>query len=512
MWDRLLGHLAARRGWRLWVTAAGLGAFAALALPPVHAVPVLLVAIPGLLAMLGAAPGWRRAFWVGFAWGWGFFAAGLYWITHAVLTEVERFWWLVPIAVPALALPLAVFVAGPAALAWRARAGWPRVLAFAGAWVLFELLRGWVFTGFPWNLMGTVWAFGALPVQAAAWIGVHGMSLATVLLAATPLLGRRAMLGAAAALAGFAAFGLVRLWPAEPAPEPVGILIVQGNVAQELKWREEQRIPILRRYIEATREAALAALRELPEGHGLVVIWPETAVPFLLADDPEVRQLVAGALPQRAMLLSGTVRAEFGPDRRVRQVFNSLVAIDPAGDVRGVTDKVTLVPFGEYMPFAGLLPIRVVQGGMDFSAGDSLRSVRAGWVPPFGALICYEVIFPASVVPDERPAWLVNVTNDAWFGISTGPWQHLAAARLRAVEEGLPLARAAQTGVSAVFDARGREVARTGLGETGALMAPLPAAREPTLFARLGLVLPGLLAVICFILGWWGRHPAKRRG
>jgi apolipoprotein N-acyltransferase len=419
---------------------------------------------------------------------------------------VDRFWWLVPIAGPALALPLAAFVAGPAALAWKARPGWPRVLVFGGAWVLFELLRGFVFTGFPWNLLGTVWAFGALPVQGAAWVGVHGLSLATVLVVATPLLGRRAMLGGAAALAGFALFGLVRLWPAEPEPQRAGLLIVQGNIAQEVKWREEHRIPILRRYIEGTREAALAALRELPEDHGLVVIWPETAVPFLLADDPEVRQLVAGALPQRAMLLSGSVRAEFGPDRRARRVFNSLVAVDPAGEVRGVADKVHLVPFGEYMPLSGLLPIRVVQGGMDFTPGENLQPVRAGWVPPFGALICYEVIFPAMVVPRERPEWLVNLTNDAWFGISAGPWQHLATARLRAVEEGLPLARAAQTGISAVFDARGREVARLGLGETGVLRAPLPSPRGPTPFARLGLLLPAMLAGACFALGWWKRN------
>lgn len=509
MWDRFLGHLAARRGWRMWVTAVGLGALAALALPPVHLVPVLLVAVPGLLAMAGAG-GWRRAFWIGFAWGWGFFAAGLYWITHAILTEVDRFWWLVPIAVPALALPLAVFVAVPTALSARVRAGWPRVLVFGGGFVLCELLRGWVFTGFPWNLLGTVWAFEALPVQGAAWVGVHGLSLVTVVVAATPVLGWRAMAGGGAVLAGFALFGVLRLWPAEPPPQPVGILIVQGNVAQEVKWREDQRIPILRRYIEGTRDAALAALRELPPESNLVVMWPETAVPFLLADDPEVRQLVAGALPQRSMLLTGTVRAERGSDGRARRVFNSLVAIDPAGEIRGVQDKMHLVPFGEYMPLSGLLPVRLVQGGMDFTPGDSRRAVRAGWVPPFGGLICYEVIFPAAVVPAERPAWLVNLTNDAWFGLSAGPWQHLAAARLRSVEEGLPLARAAQTGVSAVFDARGREVARTELGETAVLQAPLPAPREATPFARLGLVIPITFSMGFLALGWWADGRASR--
>jgi apolipoprotein N-acyltransferase len=188
------------------------------------------------------------------------------------------------------------------------------------------------------------------------------------------------------------------------------------------------------------------------------------------------------------------------------------VAIDPAGEVRGVQDKVHLVPFGEYMPLSGLLPVRLVQGGMDFTPGDSRRAVHAGWVPPFAGLICYEVIFPAAVVPAERPDWIVNVTNDAWFGISAGPWQHLATARLRAVEEGLPLARAAQTGVSAVFDARGREVSRTELGQNGVLRAPLPAPREPTPFARLGLALPASLALLALLSGWWlGRRPARAR-
>lgn len=512
MWQRFLGHLAGRRGWRAFATAAGLGILAALALPPVHAVPVLLVALPGLLALVGAAERGRTAFWIGFAWGWGFFAAGLYWVTYAILTEVERFWWLVPIAVPALALPLALFVAGPAAIAWRARAGWSRALVFAGAWVGFEMLRGWLFTGFPWNLLGSVWAFAALPVQGAAWIGAYGLSLVTVLLAVSPLLGRRAMLGAGATAVALGLFGLVRLSPAEPPPQPVRLLIVQGNIAQELKWRDDQRVPILRRYIAATREAAAAVMPTLRPDERLVVIWPETAVPFLLADDPEIRRLVADALPERSMLLSGTVRVEYGPDRRLRNIYNSLVAIDPDGGVEGVADKVTLVPFGEYMPLAGLLPIRIVQGALDFSAGESLRTVHAGWVPPYGALICYEVIFPASVVPAERPAWLVNVTNDAWFGVSAGPWQHFEAARLRAVEEGLPLARAAQTGISAVFDARGRVVGRTELGANGVLAASLPAPREPTPFARLGLIVPGIMALVIFALGWWNHHRRPRGG
>lgn len=510
----LLSHIEARRGWRALATAFGLGALAALALPPVHAVPVLLLSIPGLILLAGAAPDWRRAALIGLAWGWGHHVAGLYWITHAILTEADRFWWLVPVAVPALALPLGAFVALPAVAARLSAPGWPRILAFAAAWTAAEMLRGVMFTGFPWNLLGTVWAFGALPLQAAAWIGVHGLSLATAVLAALPVLGwRRAWAPGLALVLGFGLFGLVRLWPQEPAPQPVALVLVQGNVAQEAKWREETRWPIFRRYLELSRQGLENAAQEAPADARPVVIWPETASPFLLADDPEAARIAGAALPEGSVLLAGSVRAEFGPDGRAQRVFNSLVALEAGGRVLDAYDKAHLVPFGEYMPLRGLLPVRLVHSAMDFTAGPGPRSMAPAGLPPFSGLICYEVIFPGAVTPTgagDRPAWLLNVTNDAWFGISAGPWQHLAAARLRAVEEGLPLARAAQTGISAVFDARGRLVARTELGTTGVLVAPLPAARPATPFARAGLWVPvALLATLSLLAALSAR---KRKG
>jgi apolipoprotein N-acyltransferase len=194
----LTRHLDGRGFWRALALAFALGAVAALALPPVHFVPILLASLPALLIMAAAAPSARRAAWIGLFWGWGFHVAGLLWLTNAILTEVERFWWLVPIAVPALALPLGAFTILPALAARLAPPGWPRILAFAAAWTAAEMLRGVVFTGFPWNLLGTVWAFAALPIQAAAWIGVHGLSLATALIALGPLAGRRGRCSAAA--------------------------------------------------------------------------------------------------------------------------------------------------------------------------------------------------------------------------------------------------------------------------------------------------------------------------
>ena len=500
---RLIRHLESRAGWRALVTAFGLGGLAALAMPPVHAIPLLLLALPGLLVLLNRAGSWKRAAVLGWAFGWGFHVIGLYWITYSILTEAERLWWLVPLAVPLLALWMGIYTALPAVLAWMARPGWPRVLVLAGGWVAAEFVRGWAFTGFPWNLLGTAWAFGALPVQGAAWIGVQGLSLVTVVLACTPLLGRRAMAGALATLVAFAGFGVMRLLPAELPPLPVTLVLVQGNVAQEAKWREESRWPIFRRYLELTRQGAEAVAREAP-GTRPVIIWPETASPFLLADDPEARRIAAAALPADGLLLAGTVRAEWGPDRRPTKLFNSLVALGPDAQIAASYDKSHLVPFGEYMPLSGLLPIRVIRGGVDFGAGPGPVALSLPGLPSAGPLICYEVIFPGAVVGPERPGWLLNITNDAWFGISAGPYQHLAAARLRAVEEGLPLARAAQTGISASFDSRGREIASLPLGETGIVLSPLPVAGEPTPFSRLGPTIPALLAALALLGGWLG--------
>ena len=513
VFTRILDRIAGLAGWRALLAAFALGALAALALPPVHAVPVLLLSVPGLLALLGAARGWRQAAALGFAWGWGHHLAGVYWVTHAILVDAATWWWLVPLAAPGLALPLAAFCVPPALLARALPAGWPRLLGFAGAFVLAELARGVLFTGFPWNLMGTVWAFGALPVQAASVVGVHGLSLLTLLLAGLPSLGRvRPMLAGAAVLALLAGFGAWRLADGSAVASgqpPVEVLLVQGNVQQSMKWAPEERAAIFDRYLRLTRDALTHAGRVLEPGSEILVIWPETASPFLLAQDPEARRMVAAVLSAvPATLLAGTVRADWDAAGRLERVFNSLVALDAAGEVVALYDKAHLVPFGEYMPLSGLLPVRLAAGGMDFSAGPGPVTLRAPGVPPFGALICYEVIFPGAVTPAPRPHWLVNITNDAWFGHSAGPWQHLAAARLRAVEEGLPLARAAQTGISTLFDAYGRRAGLLPLGVEGTLRVPLPAALPPPIFARTGLVLPFGLSILIVLLGFvLGRGP-----
>ncbi|HSU06904.1 MAG TPA: apolipoprotein N-acyltransferase [Acetobacteraceae bacterium] len=487
--------MSSLRGWRGDLAAFLFGMLAAAALPPVFALPVLLVSVPCLLILIGAAPGPRAAARRGWWFGFGVHLVGLYWVTEAILVEAARFWWFVPIAVPALAATLALFIAPAAALARLATPGWPRVLALAGAWVLGDFGRQFVLTGFPWNLWGSVWEFpgrlGDVFIQPAAWVSIHGLTLATVLLAATPLLGWGFRLAGIALLASWAAAGLLRLAPPlPPIASPINVVLVQGDVAEGQKWNQTLAMHIFSRYLELTRRGVADA------GPGpKVVIWPETASPYLIDREPLARQAIAAATGGAPALI-GSVRFD-----ATGRPHNTLFALDGDGRIAGQYDKWHLVPFGEYQPDWVPLPVQVVPGG-GFARGPGPETLHIPGLPPFGAFICYEAIFPGQIIDEsDRPAWMVNITNDAWFGNSTGPRQHLAAARIRAVEEGLPLMRAANTGISAAFDARGHEIRRIGIDRIGVTSVPLSAPLPATLFARIGLPIPLGLSVLALAIG-----------
>jgi apolipoprotein N-acyltransferase len=489
--------------WRADLAGFGLGAATAAALPPLHVIPVLLLTMPGLIALIdGSRSPWgavRRGWWFGF----GLNLFGLYWITEAILIEAARFWWFVPIAVPSLSALMAAFVAVSVGVARLAPHGWRRPLALAGAWVLADLARQFIATGFPWNPLGSVWAIpgiaGTVFLQPLAWIGAPGLTLVTVVLASLPVFGRRGWLIAAAGLLMWGGFGLARI--NQTAPESPGgkVVLVQGNVEQGQKWDRSLMLAIFRRYLDLTAQGVKEA-GDSPT----IVVWPETASPFLLTDDPAARQAIVAA-SGHATVLAGSVR--FDEAGRPR---NTLVEIAPDGSVVGLYDKWHLVPFGEFQPSWIPLAIQIVPGG-GFAGGPGPRTLtvpgdRPGLgnpgLPPVGALICYEAVYPGEMVDEHaRPSWLVNITNDAWFGRSTGPRQHLAAARMRAVEEGLPLLRAANTGISAGYDAFGRELGRLGLGVTGVLVLSLPGALPPTPFSQWGLWIPGILALLALIRG-----------
>jgi len=494
MFDRIAGTLAGLGRWRALATAVTLGVLAAGALPPLYLLPLLWVAFPGLLWLLDGARGWRRAFLIGWAFGLGYFTAGLYWVGHSFLVDAEQFGALMPFAVGALAGGMALYSGLALVGVWLSRTrGLARVFALAAAWLASEWLRAWLLTGFPWNLIGTVWACSDATMQFASLAGVWGLSLATVVAAAAPscLAGpgsprRRwgTTLSLALLVPGFLwGFGALRLADAPPvaADGVPGILlrVVQPNIPQQLKWQADLRARHVAEQMALSGDAGARAATH--------VVWPEAAIPFILPNTTEVLDAVAEIVPPGGLLLVGAPR-RVEEDGAVR-LWNSMFAIDGKSQVAAAYDKRHLVPFGEYVPFRSVLPLaKLAPGGADFSAGSGARTLRLPGLPDVSVLICYEVIFPGRVVdPGSDAKWLLNLTNDGWFGTSSGPYQHFAAARLRAVEEGLPLVRAANTGISAVVDAYGRVVARLGLNRRGTIDAPLPKALETRpLFSRLG--------------------------
>lgn len=501
-----IGTLARRvgdlQGWRRWLTAAGLGVSAVAAQAPLHVLPGLVVAFAGLVWLLDGAGSRRRAFLDGWLFGVGYFAAGLYWVANAFLVEAARFAWMIPAVVLGLSCALALFIGMATLVAHRF---WPsgimRICLLAAAWAMFEWLRGWVLTGFPWNSVGTVWVAAPPVLQAAAWIGVYGLSMVTVYaaaafgaLAAPGRLRWPAAVSGVLLLAAFGAAGAVRLAAAPDGTVPeVRLRIVQPNVDQRDKIRSDRRQAGLRRLALMSMENA--------GGGATHVIWPEAAVRLSMLADPRNRPLVRAVVPRSGLLVTGAVRVRRDPGGRATAAWNSVIAVDHDGGLAGIYDKHHLVPLGEYVPLRGILPLaKLTPGRIDFSAGPGPRTLDLQGLPPFSPLICYEVIFPGAVVASgERPRWLLNVTNDAWFGYSSGPYQHFAAARMRAVEEGLPLVRAANTGISAVVDAYGRVAHRLSLGERGVIDAPLPGpAAGQTLYARFGDIPAAAAAILIF--------------
>jgi apolipoprotein N-acyltransferase len=521
---RLNGWLDRLSPWRARGVAFLLGAFAVLALPPVHAVPVLAVSIAGLVLLIDRAPHARGAAVTGWCFGFGYFCAGLYWLANALLAVAPAFGWLLPFAIAGAVGGLSALMAlFPAVAIGMARALWTRgparIIVLAALWTFGEWLRAWVITGFPWNLIGYSWAFSDAMNQFAALAGIWGLSLVTVAVAGLPALladwtGGRAAAGEARRwrpLAALAAAGIglvlllaigvggaVRLAGADAGRvEGVRLRLVQGDFDPATKGNADTAADMLTRHLRLSAD---------PAGRERVtdVIWSETANPFPLERFPDVRAALGSVAPAGGLVITGVLRTD-PPTGRPRQVWNSLAAVDRDGKVVATYDKSHLVPFGEYVPLHRLLPFisKFTPGIMDFSAGPGRQTLRLPGLPPVGPLICYEVIFPGEVVDrSDRPQWLLNLTNDGWYGISAGPYQHFAMARLRAVEEGLPLVRAANTGISGVVDAYGRVLARTQLGAVAVLDVDLPRpAPGLTTYARFGNATLGVLLALAALVG-----------
>lgn len=504
--------VAALAGWRRYGLAFVLGAVTTLALPPIYLFPLLFLVFPPLVWLLNGAPRKRSAFAVGWWFGFGFFAFGLYWIGNALLVFSDKFAWLLPFASAGLPAFLAIFCGAATLIAWFAQGTLHRAVGLALAWVASEWLRGHILTGFPWNLIGYAWAGNDGLIQGSALVGIYGVSLAAMLTACLPAAmaeSRKPRLIGAAALALpllIWAGGTARL---SVAPETayvdgVGLRIVQSNIPQREKWAAAHQERNLRLFLDLSRANRPDWVTQ--------VIWPETAATFFPSANPSLRRALSAVVPPGGLLITGA-------PRRVddsRRVANAMIALNETGRIVAHYDKFHLVPFGEYVPLANILPIeKITHGKRGFTPGPGVRTLAIAGLPAFSPLICYEVIFPGHVADgSRRPAWLLNLTNDAWYGLSAGPHQHLAQARVRAVEEGLPLIRAAYTGISAIVDPYGRILQQRPLNDAGAIDTRLPREIAAPPYAIWGDIPFGVILllsiVILFVVPGNNRKPKEQ--
>jgi apolipoprotein N-acyltransferase len=487
------------RDFRFYGLAFAGGFLGAFAMAPVDFLP----AMSAMLAMgvwgIDRSDSPRRAAFFGWWLGFGYFLSGLWWLGVAFFVD-PGFVWLAPFGVLVLPAFLALFFAAGWALAFMLWTKGPsRLVVFALCLGASEELRGIILTGFPWNTIGMAFGDHLALAQLASVIGMNGLTFVALLLLPAPVLLLNAKDGILAKicfgvaglfLCGMEMAGEWRLSQSEARFVPnVTLRLMQPDMPLDDRFSRQHAAEILHHYFELSTKGSY------PSTEGMAgithLIWPETSFPFLLDREAAARAEIAHILERGSVLLAGAVRAEGDGLLEDRRYFNAIQAVDAEGAVVASADKVHLVPFGEYLPFGDLLKAlglrQFVQAPGGFTAADHRSLMRVSGLPPLLPVICYEAIFPIDWLSenDERPGAILNVTNDAWFGLTPGPWQHFEQARLRAIELGLPLIRSANNGVSAIVDGYGRSVAFLPLGRSGVIDGPLPLALPPTIFARL---------------------------
>lgn len=520
-------------GWRRWLIAVLAGALLSASLAPYFFFPVLFISLPIFVFLLDGAVGPQGGgrlsfFWPAFGVGWwfglGFFTSSFWWLGSALLVDGDRFAWALPLATFALPGGLALFWGVCAGLA---RCVWPdgsfRLVTLTAALIGAEWLRSDLFTGLPWNHLGLAAAPHPIGLQSASVVGLDGLAFIAVLVGSAPviLLQRRLRQKEAMAAGGWylrlavlvltvhVGFGTGRLMLAQDTVyDDIRLRIVQPNIPQADKWLPEKRSANFNTLLELSDRITS------PDDPGLAgvthLIWPETAFPFLLSEEPGALAALSALLPDDTLLLTGAVRADPTGPRGEERYFNSIYVLNDEAQIVAAYDKVHLVPFGEYLPFqssleeAGLTQLTQLKGG--FEAGHSYRTLsNLAATPPVLPLICYEILFAQEARDAANQAsWIVNVTNDAWFGDTPGPRQHLHSAQLRAVLDGLSVVRSANTGISAVIDPYGRVREKIQLGIADFMDSELPRPLDtPPFIASLPVWTGGLLALSLFLISYF---------
>ncbi len=511
---REIEFLRRARGWRRAGLVLTSGMVAALSMPPFDFWPLLFTAFPAVLLMLEGIEKRLRlqSFFLGWCFGFGYFIVAFHWIGFAFLVDADKYLWMMPFAVGGLAAAMAVYW-GLASLCvtLSGRRRLPAALVFAAALAVFEWLRGTLFTGFPWAAPGLASdGMGTVAQTASLW-GMPALTLLIVAWAATwPYIFGGPRRHRVSAVLIISTLPLCWVWGsyrlqhgAVPNVDGVRIRIVQPNISQDSKWRDENARTIFDQLLEMSARAPRDGTSPTH------IIWPETAVSFLIDESAIAKVELAQLLGGTGTLVTGALRRGINTtgDGEDNNVYNSILTFDGSGTVVARYDKWRLVPGGEFLPLEWLLePLgfrKVVTVPGSFAAGPGPVSLVIPGAPEAGFGVCYEAIFPDRFVDaQKRPGWLINVTNDGWFGNSTGPYQHLAQARLRTIEQGLPMVRAANTGISAVIDPYGRILSSLPLSESAILDTGLPEALPPTFFARYGELILGVMLLLLFGLGF----------
>ena len=476
-------------------------------MPPVGIVAAMVPAFAGLLLLLSVSQTKRGGFTIGWGFAFGFHLFGLSWIGEAFLVDAEKFAWMLPFAVGGLPAGLAIIagIAGALFVRTRTRHIGRNIVLFSVLFMAAEWMRGHLFTGFPWNLPVQAWSGVDAALQGSAWIGPYGLSFLSVAAFCAPAMAlargsvRYRTLWAVALscpLLILVGAGALRLASAPAEMPTVGgtlIRLVQPNIAQKEKWQRHLMSRHFNRHLELSKAKSTGRITH--------IIWPEAATTFLLPENTDAIAQIATVTPKDGVTILGSPRRRILSNSGDYVFHNSIIFIDDAGEIVNIYDKHHLVPFGEYVPARDWLPFqRLAQSHGAFVPGPGPQTVQVPGAPACSPLVCYEAIFPWEVAASsERPGWLLNVTNDAWFGESAGPHQHFAIARMRAIEQGIPLVRAANTGISAIVDPYGRVVASLDVGESGVVDGPLPEALEPTFYARWG-EWPFILALVTCLL------------
>lgn len=449
----------------------------------------------------------KEAFWLSYVFGFGFFGAGFSWICNALLVDGGGVAAFIPLVFMALGLFFGLFWALPAAMAARGENIYSKMLLFCGFFVIFEWIRSFIFTGFPWNLLGTALGFNERLIQGAAYVGVYGLSwflllfLCGAALVLLSILQRRFYVWSAAFIlvpAAFFYWGAGKYFPV--AGDGMVVRLVQPSIPQTLKWAPELFYANFRSYIDLSKKGKEDGATEPNDVD--IAVWGEAASPYLLDRDEAHLREITEAVPAGGFLITGSLRTGFENGEAVP--YNSMFVIDKNGVIKDYYDKAHLVPFGEYLPFRKywpefMAPVANVVG--DLGRGEKYKNIHVKGLPVIGGAICYESIFPKEVLnPVEKPDLLVVLANDGWYGVSSGPYQHLAAAQMRAVEEGVTVIRSANTGISAVIMPNGEIKGALGLNETGISDVRLSKVMSrPTVYGKFGNAMWGVLAV-CSVL------------